>query len=632
MFILYPLSFSVFTPIITKQPSFCMEVEPQKKKYKLLFANDRSVEIDEDILPYFLTLYNMIGDCGGGDDDALFCSTGIPMTVESVTPEIMEALMAFYKSVNTYGPKEVGIYWPLSLIGTPFAMDSEGNMNDSDALYQLMDAASYLDLNAFLVYMVEHLDKLVRALPLEELKARYEALQNPLKRKRENTKEVVLPLPYRLQYRYELYVRDVLQSMIPGDLVPGPDERIIKYVNPVVYAPFITLVLNESGRPNAIDVNGRVTDLDARTSLRTDDIERLTQNSLINEVSAGDTFFCVLSEDGELSFYGEITLVARLSMDPRSGKAQPLFNKPPALVGVTVLGVWSGENMIMALSREGLHYWGRDKTLRRPDYVTGMMAEINPHDVLQVAMGKHHVLILTKNGLRVWGYLYVASIFSLPNFKPLKPVNVMHIFNEKTKKEEKIEKVFASDMYSVVLAKSGIFYYPRSTDNVDITWHPINEIPQILVSSIFIALNRRHLSFIIGDKEWLVILPGVSDEKKLTTHTVKSLSRLQKDILVISYTACDKFTLIGTPHALYLSLYDSSLTPYKLNVEFGDNQEQLLIENEEEEEEEEEDESASQRRRIDLTCDRCSAKALFMHTKQEKLFCSTYCFRKQYYQ
>lgn len=599
-----------------------MEVEPQKKKYKLLFANDRSVEIDEDILPYFLTLYNMIGDCGGGDDDALFCSTGIPMTVKSVTPEIMEALIAFYKSVNTYGPKEVGIYWPLSLIGTLFAMDSEGNMNDSDALYQLMDAANYLDLNTFLVYMVEHLDKLVRALPLQELKARYEALQNPLKRKREVV--VVLPLPYRLQYRYELYVRDILQSMIPGDLVPGPDERIVKYVNPVVYAPYITLVLNESGRLNAIDVNGRVTDPDVGTSLRTGD----TQNSLVNEVSAGDIFFCVLSEDGELSFYGEITLVARLSMDTRSGKAQPLAEKPPSLVGVTVLAVWSGENMIMALSREGLHYWGRDKTLRRPDYVTGMVAGINPHDVLQVAMGKHHVLILTKNGLRVWGYLYVASIFSLPNFKPLKPENVMHIFNEKTKKEEKIEKVFASDMYSVVLAKSGIFYYPRSTDNVDITWHPINEIPQILVSSIPIALNRRHLSFIIDDKEWLVILPSVSEEKKLPTHTVKSLSRLQKDVLVISYTACDKFTLIGTPHALYLSLYDPSLAPYKLNVEFGDSQEQLLIESDEEEE----DESASQRRRIDLRCDRCSAKALFMHTKQEKLFCSTYCFRKQHCQ
>lgn len=607
-----------------------MEVEPQKKKYKLLFANDQSVEIDEDILPYFRTLYNMIGDCGGGDD-ALFCSTGIPMVVESVTPAIMEALIAFYKSVNTYGLKEVGVYWPLSLIDTPFMMDNEGNMKDSDALYQLMNAASYLDLDAFIVYMVEHVDKLVRVLPLDTLKARYEALSSPLKRKRE---VVVLPLPYRLQYRYELYVHAILQSMMPSDLVPGIDERYVKYVNPVVCTPDITIILNEGSTPNLIQIaeKGGVTNREAVLSLLTGE-KRLRQGPVNAEVSAGDVFFCVLSQEGDLSMYGEITLVRRFSMDADSGKAITLTEKPLSLVGVTILAVWSGENMIMALSREGLYYWGRDKVQRRPDYVVGMVKDINPHDVLHVAMGKHHVLILTKNGVRVWGYLHVSGMFTLANYTSLKPDNVMRIVNEVTKKEETIEKVYASDMYSVVLAKSGIFYYPRSKDNVQVTWHPINEIPQILVSSISIALNRNRLSFIIDDKEWLVLLPGASEEKKLPTHTTKSLSTSLKGELVISYTACGDFALIGTPHALYLSPYsfkgleytlkfggtDSSLAPYKLNVEFGNSQEQLFIE---------EKERASQRRRVDLKCDRCSAKALFMHTKQERLFCSAYCFRK----
>lgn len=605
-----------------------MEVESQKKKYKLRFNDKQIVEIDEDIFPYFKTLSNMLEDCSG---DMAMCSLEIPISVDVVTPEALEALISFYKMVVTHGIEGVGIFWPLALVDTPFMMDKEGNMNEK-ALYQLVAAANYLDVNDFLIYIVEHLNTLVRSWPLQKLEARHHAL---LKRKREERRL----LPFRVHYKYELYVHDILQSMIPHDLVRGVDERITKYVNPVVCTPDITIILNDISTPNYIHINESIDVKNSHAAILAAH-KILSLGSVDDEVGVGNLFITVLDQEGHLSFHGEIILAPVLRRDSDLGQARSLDEYPIPVA--EVLAVWSGDNMIFALTRGGLYYWGRDKTHRRPDYVTGTMIDINPDEVLQVAIGMHHVLILTRHGLRVWGYVYVGSIFTDPNYKYyLKPSNVMHIVNETTKKEEQIEKVYASGIYSVVLAKSGILYYPRSKDNLLVTWHPIVDLPPSLPR--FIALNRQYLCLIIEDQQLLVLLPSAASEgKSPTTSMMNSLSTLKDEI--ISYTACDSFTLIGTSHALYLSPYsppglkytlpfggtESSRSPYKLNVVFGPTgkEESILVDDDDDDDDEEE--RAGQRRRLDLKCDRCSAKALFMHTKQEnKLFCSAYCFRKQ---
>jgi len=571
------------------------ETDQMETKFKLLFKDDRVVEIETDVLAYFTTLYNMMMDC----DEMDLCISGIPITVESVTPEIMRALIDVYKIYASQKDKDMGNAWREATKGTPFVIMLE---EEEEAMFQLMEAANYLDLEALLLYLSETFDKRVRAWPMKKLEARYAALMPKRKREEEVTQT------WRLQYTYEYYVHAILQSMMPIDWVRGVDERIIKYVNPVTCADKIKIVIQDrraSYRRISFTYKDIVDKNNTLSSLMkgSDKLKALDQ---INEVVAMNSSFAILTMSGNLLLYGEIVLTDEPSR--KDNLSQVLVETP--LPNEEVLAVWGGDTMILALSRKGLHYWGTMKKHHYNMYKSGFVPGVEPDDVLQVAVGEHQVLILCREGLRVWGYLY-------PNkFVYVSPHKIIRIKNEVTGLEEKIERIYASGNHTVVLAKSGILYYPMGAEETN--WRKVIGLLPPLLPSNHIVIFNEYLSFIVDNEEWQYNL----DDSRLS----RKISLLSLDGEIVSYTACANYTLIGTTLGLYMSPYhaigpeevaqfdgsSSSTSPYKLNVPFKINAPE-----------------ENKRRRLDLSCAKCSANALFMDTKEKALFCSAYCFRKQ---
>ncbi len=591
----------------------------QEAQYSVRLDDGQSVLISAEILPYFMTLKNMLEDFGSDMPLTSEGYTVIPVSFQGLGRELMQAMIDFYV-----------IYAKEGLEGIERALNDENAhpdfyrqwlfiLDDERDTATLLASADFLDARVLLMFLHDRLYRELERSSTRYLETRYAAL---LKRKWDSTASV---RGWRLQYKRAWLIRAIMTTLLPYTLVRGIDTRIRQYPSLVIDSQYLS-VIRHGERNNSIFLRhaylARQTAELSSTVLSLSKGYQALYREELSEVVLGELFMGVLNAQGKLSLFGEFT-IRRANFFGSSSQFNSVVhkaNEEPLLERKECVGVWNGAKFVIALTLDALYIWGQSLSPQYLDtYEEGEMVLPFPAtDVIEVSCGNRHALILTKQGLYGWG---------ANEHKQMEPLEAVH-FPELRRilivdKDEQVAKIWASGTYSVVLLANGRLYGAGNIRGLvlfgDTTaWR---ELP--------LPVKGSSVSFIGGTSEQLVIVVDNRLWQLNQENGVLSFQEFRENMSgeILELTGYTNYLLVRTTQGLFI-INDTAVQL----KEFGGARmltwpNQLDFVFAAQEEDAQQDSSSNKKPR--LGCHHCFATSVFVQQSTERVFCSRYCLYTQ---
>ena len=620
----------------------------EEPSYQFL-VNDEIVALPETLLPYFITLYNMVSDSGiQSSSHTTLLLAPIPIHYEGITAQHLKAMIDFYRAYQQAKPTDFSSLNTLHPVSTSLWSYWYDVAQDMQRVTFYARLADYLDAHALLVFVVDLLASAYYRMATDDLVKEAAAL---VKRKREGeegeTEEH--PLPLRRQYKHALAIQRIMEYYLPCTLAPGVDPRIQRMVEPIVSSNRLAMIRTREG----LYLAGSNKGINKLPSTETMDIElSRTAFPYVDEHGAEMTLrgnaSSILLDDGQLLLYGRYYYTSYFE-PPSTYQTSPL---PQSSYG-ECLAVWQGDDHFVALTPQGLFSWGNrgwhlghDGSGKEPKKIASSSFE--DKDVLDVSAGRYHTLILTrKNVLVCGGVLTPFPKFQGPKLT-LRVVNVADVIAIASGSRHAMLLTRLGDVWTHGDNSSGQLGMPLDVVAADDDKWVRPTLPDAIqaIKRIYCGTNQ---SFIVtiddrlyacGNNQYNAIIP---DNARIKIESFQ-LVALEYNTIgeILSVAGTDEWTLIGTTRGIYIIMNPDLLAVkiqlhmvnqwfhvkeegkkyYTLPIQFDYHVPSMAIEKE--------DADATTcvpaHKKKRYSCYHCTAEARYATT--DSLFCSKYCFLK----
>jgi alpha-tubulin suppressor-like RCC1 family protein len=213
------------------------------KIYKLqAVGSNESIRLNAVLLPYFRTLKVMITDLVEGDDNPII------QLIEFISAPVMQWLIDVLTIVLTK-KKDIPLpivyesateYNRLLFLEDPErppllsykGVKSLDPIDNLDSLIEIIQAINWLDVPLLMIIARTHLSALLSSMPSQELEALALSVGLSQTPKRKRTDEST-GLPYTLEYLRSIWLYDYARAVLPAEVISGEVPFSRKYLNPI---------------------------------------------------------------------------------------------------------------------------------------------------------------------------------------------------------------------------------------------------------------------------------------------------------------------------------------------------------------------------------------------------------------